>query len=174
MFFLVFFFFQAAAGIRVGLVAGVRTGALPLPPLALAASQTKPLALGPGVAVAGTRPAPVNAAGIATINAIAPGRTFMGVGTGNTAMRMMGEPPQRIAEFDRYLETLRPLLRGEEAQVMTRDEKRPIRHIMPNRGFVNFTDPIPLYVSGFGPRSLGLAGRHGDGAITSRSKPEHR
>lgn len=133
--------------------------------LALAASRTESIALGTGVAVAGTRPAPVNAAGIATINAIAPGRTFMGVGAGNTAMRMMGEPPQRIADFDRYLETLRPLLRGDEAQVVIRDEKRPIRHIMPDRGFVNFTDPIPLYVSGFGPRSLGLAGRHGDGAI---------
>ena len=36
---------------------------------------------------------------------------------------------------------------------------------MRDAGFVNFDDPIPLYVSGFGPRSLGLAGRHGDGAI---------
>ena len=38
-------------------------------------------------------------------------------------------------------------------------------HIMRDRGFANFDAPIPLYVSGFGPRSLGLAGRHGDGAI---------
>jgi alkanesulfonate monooxygenase SsuD/methylene tetrahydromethanopterin reductase-like flavin-dependent oxidoreductase (luciferase family) len=36
---------------------------------------------------------------------------------------------------------------------------------MPDAGFVNFDDPIPLYVSGFGPRSLGLAGKHGDGAV---------
>ena len=36
---------------------------------------------------------------------------------------------------------------------------------MPDQGFVNFEDPIPLHVSGFGPRSLGLAGRHGDGAV---------
>lgn len=41
----------------------------------------------------------------------------------------------------------------------------PIRHIMSDKGFVNFADPIPLYVSGFGPRSLGLAGKHGDGAV---------
>jgi alkanesulfonate monooxygenase SsuD/methylene tetrahydromethanopterin reductase-like flavin-dependent oxidoreductase (luciferase family) len=133
--------------------------------LALAASQTKTISIGTGVAVAGTRPAPVNAAGIATINAIAPGRTFMGVGAGNTALRMMGEPPQRIAEFDRYLETLRPLLRGDEAEIIIRDEKRLIRHVMPDRSYVNFEDKIPLYVSGFGPRSLGLAGRHGDGAV---------
>jgi len=133
--------------------------------LALAATQTETIRLGTGVAVSGTRPAAVNAAGIATINALAPGRTFMGVGAGNTALRIMGQPPQRIAEFGRYLETLRPLLRGDEARVIAGAVTRPIRHVMPDRGFVNFEDPIPLYVSGFGPRSLGLAGRHGDGAV---------
>lgn len=137
--------------------------------LALAAYRTSTIRLGTGVAVAGTRPAPVNAAGIATINALAPGRTFFGVGAGNTAMRVMGQPPQRIAEFADYLETLGPLLRGEEALMgpLTRGAsgRAPIRHIMPDHGFVNFVDPIPLYVSGFGPRSLGLAGRFGDGAV---------
>lgn len=137
--------------------------------LALAAWRTSKIRLGTGVAVAGTRPAPVNAAAIATINALAPGRTFFGVGAGNTAMRVMGQPPQRIAEFADYLETVQPLLRGEEALMgpLTRGASGavPIRHIMPDRGFVNFADPIPLYVSGFGPKSLGLAGRFGDGAV---------
>ncbi len=129
--------------------------------LALAATRTSTISLGTGVAVTGTRPAPVNAAAIATINAIAPGRTFFGVGAGNTAMRVMGLPPHRIREYDQYLGEMRALLRGEEAV----HRGKPIRHIMPDRGFVNFEDPIPLYVSGFGPQSLGLAGKHGDGAV---------
>ncbi len=137
--------------------------------LALAADRTSRIRLGTGVAVSGTRPAPVTAAAIATINALAPGRTFLGVGAGNTAMRVMGQPPHRIREFDAYLTTLAPLLRGEEAPMgpLTAGAhgEVPIRHIMPDRGFVNFADPIPLYVSGFGPRSLALAGRHGDGAV---------
>lgn len=137
--------------------------------LALAADRTSRIRLGTGVAVSGIRPAPVTAAAIATINAIAPGRTFCGIGAGNTAMRVMGQPPQRIREFDRYLATLAPLLRGEEAVMgpltAGAPEASPIRHVMPEAGFVNFADPIPLYVSGFGPRSLGLAGRHGDGAV---------
>ena len=45
--------------------------------LALVASRTSHIKIGTGVAVSSTRPAPVNAAGIATINAIAPGRTFL-------------------------------------------------------------------------------------------------
>ncbi|MEM7101213.1 MAG: LLM class flavin-dependent oxidoreductase [Pseudomonadota bacterium] len=133
--------------------------------LALAAHQTSTIQLGTGVAVSGTRPAPVNAASIATINAIAPGRTFFGVGSGNTARRVMGLPPQRIKEFDEYLEVLAPLLKGEEAVLPTTQGEKPIRHIMPDKGFVNFDDPIPLHISGFGPKSLSLAGKHGDGAV---------
>ena len=133
--------------------------------LAVAAIRTSRINLGTGVAITGTRPAPNNASGIATINALAPGRTFFGVGSGNTAMRVMGLPPQRIAEFDRYLDTIGPLLRGDEAIYHHGDKALPIRHVMPDDGFVNFRDPIPMYVSGFGPKSLGLAGKHGDGAV---------
>lgn len=133
--------------------------------LALAADRTSTIKLGTGVAITGTRPASVNAAGIATINALAPGRTFFGVGAGNTAMRIMGLPPQRIAQFDDYLQEIRPLLKGEESIVRHNDQEIPIRHVMPDKGFVNFEDPIPMYVSGFGPNSLALAGKHGDGAV---------
>ncbi len=135
--------------------------------LALAATRTSTMRLGTGVAVAGTRPAPVTAASIATINRLAPGRTFCGIGTGNTAMRIMGHPPMRIAEFDDHLTALRPLLRGDEADVEFRGVRSPVRHVMPDDGFVDFDPAIPLYVSGFGPKSLALAGRHGDGAVLS-------
>ena len=133
--------------------------------LALVADKTSRINIGTGVAITGTRPAAVNAAGIATINVLAPGRTFFGVGAGNTAMRIMGLPPHRIAQYDRYLGEIKPLLQGQEANIRHGDREIPIRHVMPDKGFVNFEDPIPMYVSGFGPRSLGLAGKHGDGAV---------
>ena len=114
--------------------------------LALAATRTNKIKLGTGVAITGTRPAPVNAAGIATINALAPGRTFFGVGAGNTAMRVMGLPPHRIKEFEQYLQTLVPLLKGEESELHVGNKALPIKHIMPDNGFVNFKDAIPLYI----------------------------
>ncbi|MEM7093549.1 MAG: LLM class flavin-dependent oxidoreductase [Actinomycetota bacterium] len=135
--------------------------------MALAATRTTTMRIGTGVSVAATRPAPVTAASMATINQLAPGRTFCGIGTGNTAMRIMGHKPMTIAEFDRYLGELAPLLRGEEAMVEWRGRTSPVRHIMPDDGFVNFEDPIPMYVSGFGPKSLALAGKHGDGMVLS-------
>ena len=139
--------------------------------LAVAATRTNKIKLGTGVAITGTRPAPVNAAGIATINALAPGRTFFGVGAGNTAMRVMGLPPHRIKQFEQYLQTLVPLLKGEESELHVGDKSLPIKHIMPDNGFVNFKDPIPLYISGFGPKSLALAGKYGDGAVLGVNTP---
>ncbi len=135
--------------------------------LALAADRTTTMRIGTGVAVAPIRPAPVTAAAHATINQLAPGRVFCGIGTGNTAMRTMGHKPMRIGEFEEYLETLTPLLRGEEVDFAWRGDTAPIRHLMPDHGFVRFEPAIPMYVSAFGPRALALACRLGDGLITS-------
>ncbi len=135
--------------------------------MALAAARTSRIKIGTGVAVAGTRTAPVTASSHATINQIAPGRVFCGIGTGNTAMRVMGHKPMPIAEFESYIETLKPLLAGEEADFTWRNRTSPIRHLMADRGFVNFDAPMPLYISGFGPRAMALAAQHGDGLVMS-------
>src|SRR5256885_10237237 len=64
---------------------------------ALAARQTRRSRLGPGTAISGTRIPPVHVAAMATLNRLAPGRVHLGIGTGNTAMRTMGQRPMRIA-----------------------------------------------------------------------------
>ena len=135
--------------------------------MALIADRTKRIQIGTGVAVAGTRPAAVTAAAHATINRIAPGRVFCGIGTGNTAMRIMGHKPIGLREFDDYLTTLRLLMDGNEADVSWRGTVAPTRHLMPDAGFVAFTPRIPMYVSAFGPKSMQLAARHGDGLVMS-------
>ena len=119
--------------------------------MALAAARTSRIRIGTGVAVAGTRSVAVTAAAHATISAIAPGRVFCGIGTGNTAMRVMGHRPMPIAEFESYIESLLPLLGGRETTVTWRGRTAAVRHLMPEHGFVNFADRIPLYISGFGP-----------------------
>lgn len=135
--------------------------------MALIADRTERIRIGTGVAVAGTRSSAVTAAAHASINRIAPGRVFCAIGTGNTANRVMGAKPMPIAEFERYIGELRPLLNGEEAAVDFRGDTRLVRHVMPDAGFVAFQPRIPLYISGFGPRAMGLAVRHGDGLVMS-------
>ena len=130
--------------------------------LALAATMTRRIRLGTGTSVCGTRIAPVQVSSIATINRLAPGRTFLSVATGNTAMRAMGQPPMRIREYREYLEVLAPLLRGEVAQYRGR-AARILQH--DHDGHMSLKPRIPLYVSGYGPRAMELAGEFGDGLV---------
>src|SRR2546428_4683755 len=94
--------------------------------LALAARQTRRIRLGPGTAICGTRIPPVHVAAMATLNRLAPGRLHLGIGTGNTATRTMGQPPMRIAEYDEYLRVLAALLHGETVDYRYHDRVRPI------------------------------------------------
>lgn len=95
--------------------------------LALAAQQTRRMRLGTGVNVPGLRLAPVAANGIATINRLAPGRCFIGLGTGHTAMRTLGQKPMRLGPFKEYVQTVQALLRGEQVDYTLDGETHPIR-----------------------------------------------
>jgi 5,10-methylenetetrahydromethanopterin reductase len=140
--------------------------------LALIAQATSTIRIGPGVAVSGTRSPEVTAGAMATINRLAPGRTCCGVGSGNTAMRALGLPPMRVSDFDRWLAELRPLLAGDEATLRRAGREVLARHLAPDRGLVRFTPRIPLLVSGYGPRAIGLAARYGDGLVGIGMAPE--
>jgi 5,10-methylenetetrahydromethanopterin reductase len=133
--------------------------------MALAATQTTTLKLGVGTAICGTRIAPVQVASVATLNRLAPGRIALGIGTGNTAMRSMGQKPMRIKAYAEYLRALGALLRGEIADYEFNGVSRPVKMLMHEHNYMNLTPKIPLYVSGFGPRAMGLAGQYGDGLM---------
>ncbi len=134
--------------------------------LALIAQQTQKIRIGTGVAVPGLRLAPVAANGIATIARLAPGRTFMGIGTGNTAMRTMGQRPATIKQFAEYIRVVRALLDGEEVDYTLNGETHPIRFQNTELRYLDLDHHIPIHVAGFGPRAQSLAGELGDGLIT--------
>jgi 5,10-methylenetetrahydromethanopterin reductase len=135
--------------------------------LALAARETRTIKLGTGVAVPGLRLAPVTANGIATINRLAPGRCFLGLGTGHTGMRMLGRRPMRLGPFREYIRVVRGLLRGEQVDYTLDDETHPIRFQMREHRFVDLEPEIAVYVAGFGPKAQALAGEVGDGLVSS-------
>ena len=139
--------------------------------LALAAEHTSRIRLGTGVAIAGTRLAPVTAHSIATINRIAPGRIFLGIGTGHTAMRVMGLDPVKPRFFNDYLRVVRGLLHGEEVEFTHEGETRSIRFLHEDLGFIDTEHPVPIYVAANGPLALRVAGRYGDGRISAGDEP---
>ena len=140
--------------------------------LALAAHNTSRIHIGTGVAIPGTRLAPVTAHSIASINRLAPGRVFLGMGTGHTAMRVMGMGPVKIRDFREYLRVVSTLLRGEEVDYTHNGETRDIRFLHLDLGFINITNPIPIYVAGNNPRVLRAAGEFGNGLVFFGDPPE--
>ena len=132
---------------------------------AMAAQQTTRLRIGPGTAICGTRIPPVQVAAMATLNRIAPGRVFLGIGTGNTAMRTMGQKPMKIAAFGDYLRVVSGLLDGNVVDYAFEGRSRPVKMLRHETRFMNLLPRIPLYVSGFGPRAMALAGEYGDGLV---------
>ena len=134
--------------------------------MALAAQQTQKIKLITGLEIGGLRLAPVTANGIATINRLAPGRTILGVGTGNTAMRTMGQPPMKVAEFREHIRVVRALLNGEEVDFTLNGVTHPVRFQNLHYNYVDVESYIPIHVGGFGPRAQALAGEFGDGLVT--------
>jgi 5,10-methylenetetrahydromethanopterin reductase len=63
--------------------------------LALAAEQTSRIGLGPGVLVPSLRHPMVNAAAIATLDALAPGRVTVAIGAGFTGRYTLGRRAMR-------------------------------------------------------------------------------
>jgi len=139
--------------------------------LALAAHHTSRIRLGTGVAIAGTRIAPVTAHSIASINRIAPGRVFLGIGTGHTAMRVMNFNPMKAPPFREYLRVVRALLDGKEVEFTLDGETRTIEIIHKELGFVDTEHRIPMYVAANGPMALRAAGEFGDGRVSGGSEP---
>jgi len=134
--------------------------------LALAAQQTRTMRLGTGVNVPGLRLAPVTANGIATINRLAPGRCFISLGTGHTAMRMLGQKPMPLKPFREYIRVVRALLNGAEVDYTLNGATHRIRFQMRDHHFIDLDHPITLYVAAFGPKAQALAGELGDGLVS--------
>ena len=134
--------------------------------MALAAHNTSRIRLGTGVSIPGCRIAPTTAHSISSINVLAPGRVFLGLGTGHTAMRVMGQNPMPIKEFREYLRVVRALLNGEEVDYTYNNITKTIKWQDHGTGFRNVEHPIPIYVAANGPLALKTAGAYGDGLIS--------
>ena len=124
--------------------------------MALCAQATRRVRIGPSVTNPITRHPAVAASGIATIDEIAPGRAFFGIGSGDSAILNLAERPSTLADMRAYLETVRALHTKGEATW----RGRPVRLTWVERA-------IPLYLSAEGPRTLELAGEIADGVIVN-------
>jgi len=134
--------------------------------LAVLGAASKPAWIGTTVTCPIFRYHPaVVAQAFASLDQLYPGRVFLGVGSGEALneQAVVGEWPRWRERWDRLIEAItviRALWTGQ-----------PVRHEGENyRVNAMLRDPppqpIPLLIAANGPRSMRLAGRHGDGLIT--------
>jgi probable F420-dependent oxidoreductase len=134
-----------------------------LPLLTLAAQATSTLKLGHCVTNPGTREPTVLASGYATLHDISNGRMAMGIGRGDSAVRYIGDKPVRVAEFERRCAMIRDFMNGRA--VDWNDKELQLKWVRPE------LPEIPMWVAGYGPKALAVAGRVGDGVIIQLADP---
>src|SRR4051812_455009 len=121
-----------------------------------AAMRTEKIRLGSGVMIPSNRIAPVAASGLATLNALAPGRIDWGISTGSTARSTMGLTRVKQADMEEYIRVVRGLLAGETLEWEFEGKRKKIRFLDPDIGAINIQDAIPLHISAFGPKGRAL------------------
>ena len=135
-----------------------------IPTLAVAARETSKIKLGHFVTNPATRDPTVLASSYATLHDLSDGRMAMGVGRGDSAVRYIGRQPMKVAEFEQALTMVKDFMNGREVHWNDKDlQLKWVREELPD---------IPMWVAGYGPKALGVAGRVGDGVIIQLADPE--
>lgn len=116
---------------------------------------TNRIVLGANVTNPVTREASVTASASRTLIDSTRGRFVLGIGVGDSSVRIQGRPSASMAELRRYVAEVRALLRGDSLP----GTNGPYRMVEATE------DEVPVYVSATGPKMLQLAGEIGDGAI---------
>ena len=133
-----------------------------IPLLTLAADRTSRMKLGHFVTNPGTREPTVLASAYATLHDISEGRMVMGIGRGDSARRTIGLQPVKMAEFEQACRMIKDLMNGRTVEWNGKELKLEWARTEP---------PIPIYVAGYGPKALGVAGRVSDGVIIQLADP---
>jgi 5,10-methylenetetrahydromethanopterin reductase len=135
--------------------------------LALSAQATTGIRLGTLLAIPDLRRAPTAAAAIATVNRLAPGRTFLAMGSGFTGRAVFGLPRLPAARLRDYALECRALLDGEEVVHQWGRHERPVRLRQTDGRYIDVEHRIPLFIAADGPKALAAVGEAADGLVVS-------
>jgi len=132
--------------------------------LALAAAQTERIKLGHFVTNPGIRDPTITASWYATMQDVSNGRMAMGIGRGDSSRRVVGLQPVKVAEFERRCRMIKDLMNGREVEWNEKQLKLEwVREELPK---------IPMWIAGYGPKALAVAGRVADGVIIQLADPQ--
>jgi probable F420-dependent oxidoreductase len=134
----------------------------PYPLLTLMATNTKTMRLGTCVTNPATRDITVTSSLFATLNLISGGRMDLGIGRGDSSRRVLGKKPVTSAQLEQAVKDFRALTGGDQSDY----EGRTAQFTWASGGVP------PVWVAGYGPKVLELAGRIADGVILQFADPD--
>ncbi len=129
--------------------------------IARALDRTERIGVGTAVLVPSLRHVVATAAAIGSIEAQAPGRLAVAIGSGFTGRAMFGKPAMSLASLREYVVALRALLRGEEAVV----DGAVCKLMSPDGVIAKRPIDTPLIIAVGGPRALANASDIADGIM---------
>jgi probable F420-dependent oxidoreductase len=130
----------------------------------LVADRTQRLKLGHFVTNPGIRDPTVTASWYATMQDISNGRMVMGIGRGDSSRRVVGLQPVKVAEFEARCAMIKELMNGRPVEWNGKElQLKWVRDDLPD---------IPMWIAGYGPKALAVAGRVADGVIIQLADPQ--
>jgi probable F420-dependent oxidoreductase len=134
----------------------------PYPLLTLIARETTTLRLGTCVTNPATREPSVTASSLAVLQEVSGGRFDLGIGRGDSAIRVLGKAPTTMATLEEAVHVIRALAEG-----------RPVEHEGATLQLPwSAGHRLPVWIAGYGPVALKMTGRIADGAMLQIADPD--
>ncbi|SLN24527.1 methylenetetrahydromethanopterin reductase [Aquimixticola soesokkakensis] len=133
--------------------------------MAMCMEHTETMRFGPCVTNPNSRDWSVAASLFASLAKQSGGRFDVGIGRGDSAVRVMGKKPATLARLAEFTDVLRKLVAGKEAQYGECPE--PVQFPWIEDGGWD----MPMWIAAYGPKALATAGQVGDGLILQIADP---
>ncbi len=130
--------------------------------LTLMAQATERIRLGTCVTNPASREPTVTASTLAVLNEVSGGRMDLGIGRGDSAVRVLGKPPTTMATLEEAVGAIRALVEGRSVDFEGTELELPWTG--------RWT--LPVWVAGYGPMALKMIGRVADGLILQLADPD--
>ncbi len=124
-------------------------------------NETRNITIGPMVTNPATRDITVTASVFATLNEMYGNRTVIGIGRGDSAVRVTNGKPVTVAGLREAVVNLKALVNGESVTYNDNDIRLPWAA----------ESRTPVWVAAYGPKVLALTGEVGDGFILQLADP---
>ncbi len=124
-------------------------------------NETRNITIGPMVTNPATRDITVTASVFATLNEMYGNRTVIGIGRGDSAVRVTNGKPVSVAVLRQSVLDLKGLVNGESIDYKGNDLRLPWAS----------ESRTPVWVAAYGPKMLAVAGEVGDGFILQLADP---